>query len=146
MMDDERDVMQVELIPGLPWVVGYPPSPCPLPRGEGSEAVRQGEGSEAVEAAEGGADRVGWVFVGLVAAWCVVTAVLFIAGALTPLAGNGLAMVWIAAGLVLAALMAVTCPRPSEDDDGEVFWTLGREPAVVGQCTPSRVTLTGGER
>ena len=143
MMDDERDVMQVELLLGVPWVVGYPPSaspspsPCPLP---------QGEGSEAVEAAEGGADRVGWVFVGLVAAWCVVTAVLFIAGALTPLAGNGLAMVWIAAGLVLAALMAVTCPRPSEDDDGEVFWTLGREPAVVGQCTPSRVTLTGGER
>lgn len=142
MMDDERDVMQVELIPGLPWVVGYPTLTLPSPRGEGSDP----EVSEAAETAEGGADRVRWVLVGLAAAWCVVMAVLVVAGALTPLKENALAMVVIVAGLVLAALMAVTCPRPSEDDDGEVFWTLGREPAVVGQCTPSRVTLTGGER
>lgn len=143
MMDDERDVMQVELLLGVPWVVGYPPSPCPPHSGRTLRGfVPQGEGSEA-EAAEAG--RVGWVFVGLAVAWFVVTAVLFVAGALMPVADNALAMVVVVTGLVLAALVAVTCPR-SSDDDGEVFWTLGREPAVVGQCTPSRVTLTGGER
>lgn len=71
-------------------------------------------------------------------AWCIVVAVTVLSGAMFPLAGNALAYVVLMAGLFCAAFVALTCPRPDGD---ETFITLSGYP--VGQCTPSRNTLTG---
>ena len=73
--------------------------------------------------------------------WCILAAGLLIAGALTPARGNVLFYLVTMAGLFCGAFIALTCPRP---DAEETFWTWGSEP--VGQCTPSRNTLTGRER
>lgn len=43
--------------------------------------------------------------------------------------------------LVLVAVLIIACPR--DDDEQELFWTLGSEAAAYGQCTPSRHSVTG---
>ncbi len=45
------------------------------------------------------------------------------------------------AALVAAAIAVVAYPAPIAPPMPETFWTWGSEP--VGQCTPSRNTLTG---
>lgn len=78
-------------------------------------------------------------FVALSAAWCVLAALLLLAGALAPVRGNAVTYVAGMAGLFCAAFLALTWPRP---DGPETFHTFDVYP--VGQCTPSRAnTLTG---
>ena len=74
-------------------------------------------------------------------AWCILVAGLVLTGAMLPLEGNVLAYVVIMTWLFLACFTALTCPR---EEKPETFWTWGSEP--VGQCTPSRNTLTGGRQ
>ena len=85
----------------------------------------------------------GWwrLFLALSVAWFALVAVLTLTGAMLPLEGNVLAYVVIMTWLFLACFTALTCPR---EEKPETFWTWGSEP--VGQCTPSRNTLTGGRQ
>lgn len=133
-MEPERDVLQVELIPGLPWVVGVPVAAEPSPPAPSPADER------------GGSEGHGWFWVSLAAGgiWSAAALVLLVAGAFVPATGNVLLFGMVLIGMAVCLATVFTCPRPSDDD--EVFWTLGSEPAVVGQCSPSRVTFTGGER
>ena len=74
-------------------------------------------------------------------AWCIAVAGLVLTGAMFPIEGNALAYLVLMAGLFCASFVALTCPR---EEKPETFWTWGSEP--VGQCTPSRNTLTGGRQ
>lgn len=86
-----------------------------------------------------GGRRWFWLFIGLSVAWVFVVAAMLLTGAMFPIEGNAAAYLVLMTGLILAALVALTCPRADGDEE---FVTLGLY--TVGQCTPSRAnTLTG---
>ncbi len=114
----------------LPLVVAEPAPAAPGPVAAGPAEPGEAERSE----------RWFKFFVVYTAVWFVVTTVLTVTGAMFPIEGNVVAYLVLMAGLFCGAFLALTCPRPEEP---ETFWTWGSEPAAVGQCTPSRQTLTG---
>lgn len=133
--NDRREVLTV------PWVVlEVDPEPVTIVRAQSVPAPDLAPAPVIEEKTNNASDRWCWLFVALSVVWFILTAVLLVAGVLTPIRGNVLAYFVLMAGLFLAAFIALTCPRESEDQ--ETFWTWGGEP--VGQCTPTRANMLTG--
>ena len=133
-------MMQSDNLPEIltvPWVMAVEPEPAPI-----VPAVRTPtQPLEPVLTADpDDAPNRRPFYVSLVASviWFISVAGMMLTGAMFPIVGNVLAYLVLMAGLFCAAFTALTCPRP---DGEETFITLSGYP--VGQCTPSRNTLTG---
>lgn len=134
----EEQNLQVELILGLPWIVGYAVEPPEEP-----PVVAPDLPSPPAELTDAQRDWTRWGPHVLTAGvcWILVVGVGAMPG-LIPLGVMSwqLAVVAISAVALVVALV-VTCPKPAEQD---MLW--GSEQTTYSQCTPSRIAITGRRR
>jgi hypothetical protein len=125
-------MMQSDNLPEIllvPWVMAVEPEPP------------ASETPEPVPAAEPVTDRGVPLPFALAAAFVVAIAVVALPAVYFGWFDGAVLFGMLIGAMIATAIAIVAYPAPFPSPTPETFWTWGSEP--VGQCTPSRNTLTG---
>lgn len=129
-------MMQSDNLPEIltvPWVMAVEPEPVASEQSDGA--------AEPAPAAEPVIDRGVPLAFALPVALAVAIAVVALPAVYFGWFDGAVLFGMLGGAMIATAIAIVAYPAPFPSPTPETFWTWGSEP--VGQCTPSRNTLTG---